>query len=213
MKNSVFLKGLLKGILIVSLVFSLPIQAANDASERLTNLLMAMQSFQANFKQITLDGRGDTLQEMVGELAVQRPGLVYWKTNPPLEQLVVSDGDRLWLYDPDLEQVTVQKLDPRITQTPALLLSGKVDTLKASYHIRGDQLNKLEVFVLVPKDPESLFEQLKMTFSEGQLVQMHLTDSLGQRSSFEFFDIQTNRKIASELFHFTPPDGVDVIAQ
>ncbi|MCF7980888.1 MAG: outer membrane lipoprotein chaperone LolA, partial [Pseudomonadales bacterium] len=97
MKNSVFLKGLLKSILIVSLVFSLPIQAANDASERLTNLLMAMQSFQANFKQITLDGRGDTLQEMVGELAVQRPGLVYWKTNPPLEQLVVSDGDRLWL--------------------------------------------------------------------------------------------------------------------
>ena len=213
MKNTGHLKRLLIGFFVIWLACIEATFAAENSTEKLTKLLIDMQSFKAKFKQITLDGSGNSIQEMAGELAVQRPGMLYWKTNPPFEQLVISDGHQLWFYDPDLEQVTVQKLDPRITQTPALLLSGEVSTLQASYQISGEQINNLWVFVLIPKEPESLFEQLKLTFSYGELAQMHIKDSLGQRSSFEFFETQTDVEIAPELFHFTPPEGVDVITQ
>jgi len=213
MKNTGHLKRLLIGFFVIWLVCMEATFAAENSTEKLTKLLVDMQSFEAKFKQITLDGSGNSIQEMEGELAVQRPGMLYWKTNPPFEQLVISDGHQLWFYDPDLEQVTVQKLDPRITQTPALLLSGEVSTLQTSYQISGEQINNLWVFVLIPKEPESLFEQLKLTFLEGELTQMHIKDSLGQRSSFEFFETLTNIDIAPELFHFKPPVGVDVITQ
>lgn len=219
-RKSVFFEGIyvLKNIffaclLAPAIVVASPSDSGTGVAEKLTALLSEMRSFQADFKQITLDGRGNHIQETSGELAVKRPGLLYWKTRPPLAQLVVSDGQQLWFYDPDLEQVTVQVLDQRVTQTPALLLSGEVASLQSSYEITGEQLGQGWVFQLTPRDPESLFEQLKLTFVGGQLTQMHLADSLGQRSSFEFMDAEINPELSAELFYFSPPEGVDVIAQ
>lgn len=206
-------KILLAGLLAPFIAIAAPAPSNEDVAEKLTELLQDMRSFQADFKQITLDGRGNHIQETSGELAVKRPGLLYWKTLPPLAQLVVSDGQQLWFYDPDLEQVTVQALDQRVTQTPALLLSGEVEALRSSYDISGEQFTQGWSFQLTPRDPESLFEQLKLTFVAGKLVQMHLADSLGQRSSFEFMDARINPDLSLEMFQFSPPEGVDVISQ
>ena len=132
----------------------------------------------------------------------------------PLEQFVVSDGNQLWLYDPDLEQVTVQAMGQHVVQTPALLLSGNVDELDDIFQIRlmpGEEDE--QQFELTPKQGDSLFEQLRLTFSEGTLVQMHMADSLGQRSSLEFSNTQVNPLLEDSLFQFTPPEGVDVISQ
>lgn len=187
--------------------------ASGGAIEQLTGLLAKMETFQSDFKQVSMDAKGVSVQEVSGTMSAMRPGLFYWKTDPPFEQLIVSDGEQLWLYDPDLEQVTVQPMDPRVAQTPALLLSGEVESLMVSYDVVEQQVEQLRVFDLQPKDPDSLFERLKLTFSGDRLVQMHLVDSLGQRSSVEFINPQTNIKLSAELFHFTPPPGVDVISQ
>lgn len=199
--------------LIYVLIALLTLPVAADDSQALVTRLASLTSFAAEFQQITLDGRGNHVQAVQGEVAVKRPGLLRWHTQPPLEQLIVSDGQQMWLYDPDLEQVTVQTLDQRITQTPALLLSGKVEDIQSSYQVSLNQANGLSVFTLVPVDPESLFEQIKLTFNDEHLSQMHITDSLGQRSSFEFINAQVNPELAPTLFQFTPPAGVDVISQ
>lgn len=203
-----------KILAFLALTFSSLVNADLEASARLHERLQGTQAFQAEFTQTVLGGGGVMLQTTQGEIAVKRPGLLYWKTYPPLEQLLVSDGNKLWSYDPDLEQVTVQDVDQRLSQTPALLLSGEVEGLSESYEIEDVQLgDQVWQFQLTPKQPDSLFEELKLTFSGDILVQMHMLDSLGQRSSLEFNNVKINPQLDAAMFSFTPPAGVDVISQ
>jgi outer membrane lipoprotein carrier protein len=212
--RSVLVSGPIMVVLGLSFFFASSVQADPESLQRLHDKLQGMHSFQAEFTQTVLDGSGSMMQTTRGEIAVKRPGLLYWEVYAPLEQLVVSDGVKLWSYDPDLEQVTVQAVDQRLSQTPAMMLSGEVDGLSDSYEIDGTQLNdKVWQFQLTPKGQDSLFEQLKLTFSGDRLVQMHLADSLGQRSSLEFSNIKMNPKLKDEIFSFVPPEGVDVISQ
>src|SRR5471032_1958701 len=118
---------------------------------RLTQLLEKSQTLTARFSQLTLDGGGTQLQETAGEMAVQRPGLFYWKTDAPNEQTIVSDGQKVTLWDPDLEQATIKKLDPRLSQTPALLLSGDVSQISQSFDITSKQASGVIDFTLKPK--------------------------------------------------------------
>ena len=207
------IKKMLFNGLLLALLLTNTLQAQADAADTLARLLGEMTAFRADFTQTTLDAKGNNLQQVEGTIAVKKPGLFYWKTLPPMNQLMVSDGDQLWFYDSDLEQVTVQPLDQRITQTPALLLSGDVTKLEDSYEIAGEQNGNSWYFLLKPKDPESLFDQLKLTFLDERLVQMHLADSLGQRSSIEFIGAEINAQLDPKLFEFSPPEGVDLIMQ
>lgn len=196
------------------LILTVNAMADKQAVEQLTALLEDTRSYQASFKQVTLDQAGNALQSFDGQLLVKRPGLFYWHVNPPLEQLVISDGENLWVYDPDLEQAIKQKVDQRVSQTPALLLSGEVDTLDKSFTISVlDEKDGKQTFILVPKGQDSLFEQLKFTFLDRLLVRMYLIDALGQRSDLQFLNVQVNPGIDPQLFTFTPPKGVDVIEQ
>jgi len=201
-------------MLALAFVFAPTVQADPESLERLHDKLQDMRSFKAEFTQTVMDGKGAMMQTSQGEIAVKRPGLLYWQVYAPLEQLLVSDGIKLWSYDPDLEQVTVQAVDQRLSQTPALLLSGEVEGLSDSYEIDSVQLgDKVWQFQLIPKQPDSLFEQLRLTFSGETLVQMHLLDSLGQRSSLEFNNVKMNPQLENDMFTFVPPEGVDVISQ
>ena len=105
---------------------TLSAHAGENDVKRLTDLLEKSQTIEANFSQLTLDAGGTSLQETTGKMTVKRPGLFYWHTDAPQEQVVVSDGQKVTLWDPDLEQATVKKLDVRLNQTPALLLSASV---------------------------------------------------------------------------------------
>ena len=109
--------------------------AGEQDVQRLTQLLEKSQTIEANFSQLTLDAGGTSLQETSGKMTVKRPGLFYWHTDAPQEQVVVSDGKNVTLWDPDLEQVTIKKLDVRLNQTPALLLSGDVSKISQSFDI------------------------------------------------------------------------------
>src|SRR5690554_5651658 len=131
----------------------LPVQADNaGAAKRLSELLSQSQTLTGKFSQLTLDASGTNLQESTGEMFLKRPGQFRWHTDPPLEQLLVSDGKQVWLYDPDLEQVTIQQLDQRLTHTPALLLSGDVSRLQESFDIELTDGGSVVDFTLTPRE-------------------------------------------------------------
>lgn len=201
-------------LFVLSLLAAGKASADMSASQHLHDLLKNMQSFQADFTQTVLNSNGVLQQSTQGEMAVKRPGLFYWQTFAPFEQTLVADGEKLWSYDPDLEQVTVQAVGQRLTDTPALLFSGEVDGLTESYAISAVQLkDESWQFQLLPRQPDSLFEELRLTFADTIMTQMHILDSLGNRSSLEFSNVQINRAIDQSLFQFTAPAGVDVITQ
>lgn len=184
---------------------------ANPATE-LAGLLEGYKSFQASFIQIVVNGNGNEVQESRGQLKAKRPGLFYWETQSPHSQFIASDGRNVEVYDPDLEQVTVHSLDERVATTPALLLSGEVDNLDESYKVSGTEMGgTTREFTLEPRDQDSLFVSLRLTFADGELQEMRMQDSLSQLSVLSFSDILVNGTIPESAFTLDYPDSVDVI--
>lgn len=187
--------------------------AAQPDVQSLTNLLEKSKTLTANFSQLTLDGGGTQLQETAGEMALQRPGLFYWHTNAPQEQTMVSDGQKVTLWDPDLEQATIKKLDQRLTQTPALLLSGDVSKISESFDITSKQAGGVIDFTLKPKTKDTLFDSLSLSFRNGVINNMRLVDSVGQRTDILFSGVKANEPIPAAKFKFDIPKGADVIQE
>lgn len=193
-------------------ILSFPLQAAEDvAIQRLTTLLNQAQTISGRFSQLTLDGSGTQLQETAGEMALKRPGQFRWHTDAPMEQLLISNGEKIWLYDPDLQQVTIQKMDQRLTHTPALLLSGDVSKIAESFDITLKEGGNVVDFILKPKAADSLFESLRLSFRGGVINDMQLIDNVGQRTNILFLGVKLNPSIAASQFTFEVPPGVDVI--
>ncbi|KIQ04943.1 MULTISPECIES: outer membrane lipoprotein chaperone LolA [Pseudomonas] len=183
------------------------------AVQRLTQLLNQAQTITARFSQLSLDGSGTQLQETSGELALKRPGLFRWHTDEPMEQLLVSDGKQVWLYDPDLEQVTIQSLDQRLTHTPALLLSGDVSQIRENFEITFKEGGSVVDFILKPKSKDTLFDSLRLSFRNGVLNDMQLIDSIGQRTNILFMSVKMNEPLDDKQFSFEIPEGADVIQE
>lgn len=197
----------------LGLTLAAPLAIASDAAERLTERLDPLESYHASFEQQILDGSGERMQDARGEMWLSRPGMLRWEVEAPYTQTVVSDGDEVYLYDPDLEQVTVQALDDRVTHTPALLLSGRVSELTESYDVEYEEDGGDDVFTLVPVGADTLFEELQMTFDGDMLTELWMTDSTGQRTAIEFSNAVRNEQIDDERFEFEVPDGADVIRE
>ena len=192
---------------------SFSLQAATEelAIQRLTTLLNQAQTINGRFSQLTLDGSGTQLQETSGDMALKRPGQFRWHTDAPMEQLLVSNGEQIWLYDPDLEQVTIQKMDQRLTHTPALLLSGDVSQIADSFDITLKEGGSVVDFILKPKAADSLFESLRLSFRNGVINDMQLIDNVGQRTNILFLGVKMNPPIPASQFTFEVPEGADVI--
>lgn len=186
--------------------------AAETAAARLNGILQGMSSMQADFSQRTYDAKGTALQNLYGSMQVKRPGYFRWETTRPFPQLITANGSKVWVYDPELEQVTVQMLDKQVGNTPALLLSGDPKKLGEAFSISDDGGKASEeAFLLKPKARDALFESLRVTFNGRQLTSMHLRDSLGQKTEIHFSKIVLNPNLPNSLFVFEPPKGVDVI--
>ena len=192
-----------------------PAVSAEDqsAAERLNELLSQAQTMTGGFSQMTLSSNGASLQETTGSLELKRPGMFRWHTDPPLEQLLVSDGEKIWLYDPDLEQVTIQQMDQRLSHTPALLLSGDVSQLQDSFDIEWLQSGGIEDFSLTPTDADSMFDDLRLSFNDGVINDMQMSDPVGQRTNILFRNVELNAPLDDARFTFEVPDGVDVISE
>jgi outer membrane lipoprotein carrier protein len=206
---------LIRMLLLTVLSFTSVAAMADDevAVQRLTELLNQAQTINARFSQLTLDGSGTQLQETAGQLALKRPGLFRWHTDAPMEQLLVSDGKQVWLYDPDLEQVTIQTLDQRLTHTPALLLSGDVSKIRENFEISHNDGGNVVDFILKPKSKDTLFDSLRLSFRDKVLNDMQLIDSIGQRTNILFLNVKMNEPQDDAQFTFEIPAGADVIQE
>lgn len=185
--------------------------ASDQALLNLHELLSQTRSLQGDFSQVTTDQDGEVVEENTGTFAIKRPGLLRWHIEEPFEQLLVSDGDTLWVYDPDLEQVTINTVDEEMQRNSALLLSSDRERLQENYRVdevRSD--GDKQVFALVPHQPSD-FERLELEFEGEQLKGWKLFTALGEESDFSFSDLQINEPLSDELFHFEPPPGVDVL--
>ncbi|MDR7024273.1 outer membrane lipoprotein chaperone LolA [Pseudomonas peli] len=206
---------LIRMLLLTVLSFTSVAVMADDevAVQRLTELLNQAQTINARFSQLTLDGSGTQLQETAGQLALKRPGLFRWHTDAPMEQLLVSNGEKVWLYDPDLQQVTIQTLDQRLTHTPALLLSGDVSKIRENFEISHKEGGNVVDFILKPKSKDTLFDSLRLSFRNKVLNDMQLIDSIGQRTNILFLNVKMNEPQDDAQFTFEIPAGADVIQE
>ena len=206
---------LIRMLLLTVLSFTCVTAVADDeiAVQRLTELLNQAETITARFSQLTLDGSGTQLQETAGQLALKRPGLFRWHTDEPMEQLLVSNGEKVWLYDPDLQQVTIQALDQRLTHTPALLLSGDVSKIRENFEISHKEAGNVVDFILKPKSKDTLFDSLRLSFRNKVLNDMQLIDSIGQRTNILFLNVKMNEPQDVAQFIFEIPAGADVIQE
>lgn len=206
---------LIRVLFASALLFTLvPAQADQSASvQRLTGLLQQAETLTGRFSQLSLDGTGTQLQETSGEMALKRPGQFRWHTDEPMEQLLISNGKKVWLYDPDLEQVTIQTLDQRLTHTPALLLSGDVSAISENFDVSHQEAGEVVDFTLKPKAKDTLFDTLRLSFRGNVINDMQMVDGVGQRTNILFQGVELNQPLKADLFTFKIPKGTDVISE
>jgi outer membrane lipoprotein carrier protein len=185
--------------------------AAGSSLDRFSQFLSTTLTAKGNFDQKIVDRNGRLVQESKGTLAFSRPGRFRWTYVKPYAQLIVGDGTRVWVYDEDLQQVTVRRVDQALTSTPAALLAGNNEVMRA-FRIsdQGDR-DGLEWLEAVPRDKEGGFEKMRIGFGFVGPEVMELFDSFGQITVLRFTTFQRNPKLDAMLFRFSPPSGADVV--
>lgn len=198
---------------LLILLCLLPGLASAAATDALKVFLTQTQTVKARFAQMVLDKNLKPLQQAQGVMQFSRPGKFRWDYQRPYEQVIVGDGSKLWIYDKDLNQVTVRKLDRALGSSPAALLAGSND-LERDFKLSNAGTDKgLDWLEAVPKNKETAFERVRMGFGKSGLEAMELRDQFGQTTVITFADVERNPRIAPDVFRFTPPQGADVISE
>lgn len=185
--------------------------AESGAADALEAFLRDLKTLSAKFRQDVLDESGALIETSRGTLSVQRPGRFSWVYTEPYRQTIVSDGKTLWLYDEDLEQVTVNSVGTGMTGSAAALLGEEID-LGTAYEMReAGEHEGLRWVELTPRAEEAQYTRVSIGLRDGVLASMRLIDNLGQTTALTFEDLQRNPPLAASLFTFTVPEGVDVV--
>lgn len=185
--------------------------AAADARAELERFFEQVTTFGAGFEQVVLDENLGRIEESTGRMWISRPGRFRWDYDPPLEQQIVSDGERVWVYDVELEQITVRRLGDALGRTPAILLAGRGE-LDENYLIEDRGVHgEIEWVALIPRDQDGNFSEIQLGFENSSLRLLQLLDQIGQITRIVFTDNEVNPTLQPTLFDFSPPPGVDVI--
>ena len=198
-------------VFLVTTIFSLSVDAA--AIDRFRNFLQSTQSVKADFDQKVSDRAGKLVQQSKGSFVLLRPGRFRWTYAKPVDQLIVGDGERVWIYDRDLNQVTVRRLSKALGSTPAALLAGSSDVEKAFELSEAGQRDGLEWLEAKPRDKEAGFDRIRMGFDVAGVRAMELIDSFGQTTQLRFSNLARNPKVDAAEFRFQPPKGADVLGE
>lgn len=198
---------------LIALLGLLPAVAYADGVQSLKAFFQNTGSMRASFHQTVVDNLGRKVQVVTGGMQLQRPGRFRWDYNKPYVQLIVGDGSKVWLFDPELNQVTVRALDKVLGSSPAALLAGSKDIDKA-FDLRSvDRQDQLDWVEATPKEKESGFERVMLGFRDETLQKMELHDSFGQVTVIEFSAQERNPRLNPQDFRFVPPDGADVLRE
>jgi outer membrane lipoprotein carrier protein len=179
--------------------------------ERLRAFVRDTQTARASFTQTVTDKNGRLVQQASGEFAIARPGKFRWNVDKPYKQLLVGDGERVWIYDADLNQVVKRRNDMALGTTPAALLAGKEDVERAFDWRDLPAADGLDWLGATPKDKESSFSDIRLGFEASGLAALEIFDNFGQRTSIRLTQLERNPKLPPDLFKFTPPKGADVV--
>lgn len=204
--------------MLVLLWLSSPVVLAQEqpievGRERLRGFLSQVHSLRANFVQTMYSEDGESQPASRGRLLLERPGRFRWDYETPYRQLVLSDGERLWSVDPDLEQAVVRKLNESMAASPAMLLSGSRDLEEVfSIELVKRDEGLLKVY-LAPREQGSDFQALLLGFDDKSLARLELVDNLDQVTRIDFSEIELNPDLDEASFQYVPPEGMDVIDQ
>jgi len=204
---------MLKQKILLMLLCCSPLFAFATPATDLASLLNAVHTMKADFIQKVYDNHGKVIQTSQGKMALDRPGKFRWQVTKPIPQLIIANQTRLWIYDSDLEQVTIRPLTQAAGDTPALLLSHVGTSLETDYAVKPlDKTgSSLTWFQLTPKNTENMFASVQMGFKQNEISEMRLEDHLGHITAITFTQTQTNVALPGAQFTFKAPAGVDVI--
>jgi outer membrane lipoprotein carrier protein len=201
-------------LLLFAVVFAIAAFATAahaDAIGRFKSFLTTTQSARADFEQQVYGREGKVTQASKGSFVFLRPGRFRWIYAKPVDQVIVGDGERVWIHDRDLNQVTVRRLSKALGSTPAALLAGSSDVEKAFELSDAGTRDGLEWLEAKPRDADAGFERIRMGFSATGLEAMELRDNFGQTTRLRFMNLQRNPKVDPAEFRFEPPKGADVL--
>jgi len=201
---------------VAVLLTSVAVAAPTDLQagrQRVESFLRGLEGLQAQFRQVLTDRNGATTEESHGTLAIRRPDRFRWDYRDPYQQVIVADGTRIWLYDSDLDQVTVRKIDDTLSATPAMLLSGqgKLEDNFTVTQVQQDGSPPVLWVRMEPKRDDTDFKWVRLGFVNSELKFMELADKLGQTTHLEFSNLERNPPLDPSRFTFTVPPGADVI--
>ena len=183
--------------------------AAEVATQELTELLVATESYAASFEQTVYGAQGQVLEQATG--LVRLAGAKFrWEVVHPYPQIVVADEAYLRVYDPDLAQVTLRPVAEALVDTPIGLLTQRGDILERRYHVSRLDAEVGAEFVLEPIEPESLYAEVRVAFAASRLVRLSIVDHLGQITTIEF-QPDSDAVLQSDDFTLNLPPGTDVI--
>jgi outer membrane lipoprotein carrier protein len=201
----------MRGALFLLVFFSMAAQGA--AIERFRTFARSTQSARADFEQKVFDRSGKPVQQAKGSFVFQRPGKFRWVYAKPADQVIVGDGQRVWIYDRDLNQVTVRKLSRALGSTPAALLAGSAEVEAAFELSEAGMRDGLEWLEAKPREREAGFERVRMGFGATGVEAMELVDHFGQTTLLRFTNLVRNPTVDAAEFRFTPPKGADVLGE
>ena len=207
-------------LLTTVLIATCALSARAGGLEDLESFVKTVKTAHSEFTQVVTlpakDGQAARTKTSNGTFEFSRPGRFRFVYQKPFEQTIVADGQTLWLYDKDLNQVTARAQAQALGSTPAALIASAADmrALQADFALTADTNSEgLEWVRATPKARDSALQLVRVGFRAGQLAVLEITDSFGQRSSLRFNAFEANASLAASSFQFKPPLGADVIRQ
>jgi chaperone LolA len=198
-------------VLVAVLLTILPLASFASGLDDFLAFNASTRTATANFEQQVFDRAGKVVERASGTFAFARPGKFRWTYEKPHKQLLVGDGAKLWIYDPELNQVSVKRIDNAISSTPAALLAGK-DDITALFTLRdAGAAEGLSWVEAAPRAQDTGFERVRLGLQGKTLAAMELYDQLGGHTMLRFSALKANAPVSAETFKFTPPKGADVL--
>ncbi len=200
-------------LLSTAAILVFPMFAEAGAIDQLQRFLNETRTLKADFAQVVVARSGRKPQQSSGSVVIARPGKLRWDIQKPYPQLVVGDGEKIWIYDSELKQVTVRPAGQAISGSPAALLAGRNDLEKNFTLAEAGESEGMNWVEATPKSGDSGFERVRLGFAGADLQAMELHDSFGQTTHIRFSKLERNPALPASVFKFMPPAGVDVVGE
>lgn len=196
----------------VCCLFAFNTLALGADSDRLEALLSDVSTLTADVTQLIVESNGGVLEESSIKMKLKKPDGFYWETIDPFPELIVTNGVKLWNYQPDLEQVVVEDWQSDQSELAAQLLSGRTDTLNKEYAIKLDKIDTDgENFTLTPLASDNVYSSIVIQFIKTELDAIYINSKNGEQTVWQFIDVKTNMPLTDSEFNFEPPEGIEII--